>query len=190
MRCFLRSVIYLGQMAAQQRAGVVQTPLDGSGRQRQEVGDARDWPLVEVEQEHERAMIGRQLLQSVPQGPANFGPCLRVGRVAFGCRRGQFAAVGEHEPVQIGRLGRLVPLFTAADSRRPVPGDGAQPSGKLGRLTQLRQRLEGKQKRVLRHIVGQVSARRAERLRGHQRDGWPEPAHDLIKGGQVTYERG
>jgi hypothetical protein len=186
-----RSVVCLGQVAAQQSAGVMQPPFDGGDGERHKVGDAGDRPIVEVEQEHERAMIGWQLLQGVPHGAARFGPGLLVSGVAARCwSSGQFAAVREHEAIQIGRLGRLVPLFTAANARRPMPGDGAQPAGELGRLAQLRQRLEGKQKRFLRHIVGQVSARWAKRLRGHQRDGRTEPAHDLVEGGQVADERG
>jgi hypothetical protein len=131
------------------------------------------------------------LLQGVPHGAARFGPGLLVSGVAARCwSSGQFAAVREHEAIQIGRLGRLGALFAGGNAQGAISSDGAQPPGELGWLTQLRQRLERQQKRLLGHVVGQMPANRPERLRGYECHGGPEPAHDLVKGGQITHERG
>ena len=132
-------------MAFQQRAAVVQPPLDRGDGKRKEVADARNRPLLEVEQEQNGAVFRLEGREGVCKPLVLRVPFVRAGRVlarAGGSHR-QFVALGDQRAVNFGRLdGLRAPVF-GPDAQRAVPRDGVQPASELCRFAQLRQRLEG-----------------------------------------------
>ncbi len=179
-------------MASQQGAAVVQPPLDRGDRERKEVADARDRPPLVVEQEQNSAVVGREIGKRAGEPFMVVVAGERVGRVFGppGGGEGKFAAFGNQRAVYVGGRDGFGSAVLRADTQRAVPRDGVQPAGELGRLAQLRQRLERDQEGVLGDVLGGPVSRRAQRLRGDVGHGPPEPAHEFVKGRQVADECG
>lgn len=178
-------------MTAQQGAAVVQPPLDRGDGEGKKVADARDRPLLEVEQEQDGAVLGLEGRQGVCEPFVFIVFLVRAGRVlarAPGSHR-QFVTFGDQRAVYFGRLDGLRAVAFRADAGRPVPRDRVQPAGEFGRLAQLRQRLERDQKGVLGDVLG-GPASRAQRLCGDQRHGPAEPADQLVERREVADQGG
>ena len=122
-------LLLLGQAAAQQCARLVQPPFDGGNGERQEIGDARNRPLVVVAQFQHRAVFRPERRQRL-----GYLFVLAAARVFLGRAGAQFAAVGKKQRVHLRRGCRFGALGLACHTPRPVPGDGAQPARKLARF--------------------------------------------------------
>lgn len=99
----------------------------------------------------------------------------------------QLLAVGEQCQVELCRFRRRAAVLTADDPAGAMPRDGAQPACKLRRMLQLRQRLEGQQKCLLRDIFRRWTG--TQHLFRDQRDGDTETPNQLIERLQIAQQR-
>lgn len=162
---------------------MVQPPLHRGDRERKEIGDARDGPLLGVAQPQDHPVVRFEPGKGLADAGALAALFDRLGGTL-----GQLAALGQEQAVYLRGLSRLRPPFAPGDPTGAVPGDGAQPGRELRRLLQLRQRLEGDQKRLLRHVLRTLPP--AQRLLRDQSHRAPEPAHELIEGLEVAEQCG
>jgi len=96
----------------------------------------------------------------------------------------QLAAVREQQPVQLGRLRRLGAPVASRHPPRAVARNRAEPAGELRRVLQLRQRLEGQQECLLRHVARRFP--RAERLLRDDEHRAAEAPHQFVERLQVA----
>jgi len=157
----------------------VEAPLDGSDGERQELRDPGDGPLLEViEQQHDPVVV-RQPGKRRPDLP------VRLGAIEAAVRRSaELPALREDQAVDLGRLGRFDSAVPRRDPARAVPGDGAEPPRKRGRLLELGQRLEREQEHVLRHVLRRLPA--AEGLPRHGEHGRAVAPDQLVKADEVA----